>query len=133
MMIGIIVVIIGGVVLHQNKDEILLDINKNIEKIYEKPITNKDAIKFIQETMKCCGAKSFNDFNITDVDFPKSCCRDQSKECEAPKESLSIITPDEQYFPVSLFTRVPIYYDQFNNSFLPIFFPELYKRSHQIF
>ena len=63
MVIGVILTILGGVVLHQKKDEILPGIRKNIEKLYQNPNANLEAITLLQESLECCGGNDFRDFD----------------------------------------------------------------------
>ena len=55
----------------------------------------------LQTKLECCGAKDYMDMDIVGFEFPKSCCRDQTKECRGPNDGMFInISPDELYFPV---------------------------------
>jgi len=99
MVIGVILTILGGVVLHQKKDEILPGIRKNIEKLYQNPNANLEAITLLQESLECCGGNDFRDFDKQDVSFPESCCRDKKKSCQAPRASFSTVPADQLYYP----------------------------------
>ena len=104
MVFSIIVIGIGGVILFSKQDEIVANIRQNVEKLYEDVSLNMKAISDLQEKLECCGAKDYRDFesvNRSLLVFPKSCCRDESKECRGPKEVIFVNTsPDELYFPV---------------------------------
>ena len=63
MIIGLILTILGGVVLHQKKDEILPSIKRNIQKLYENPNANLEAITYLQESLECCGGTDYRDFD----------------------------------------------------------------------
>lgn len=64
MMIGIIVIIVGGVLLHKNKENISSDVRKRLEKMYQDPVPNMKNINFLQETVKCCGANDFGKYPL---------------------------------------------------------------------
>jgi len=99
MIIGLILTILGGVVLHQKKDDIVPSIKRNIEKLYENPGDNLEAITLLQESLECCGGRDYRDFEKQGVTFPESCCRDNKKSCTAPKASFSLTLGDQQYYP----------------------------------
>ncbi len=95
MVLGMILVIIGIAVVATKDDEIVKDVRGGIDKLYQKPKENLDAILALQTLVHCCGLKNATDFPL-DVNFPKSCCKNQTVECQRPS-----INPDQVYFPVS--------------------------------
>lgn len=96
MVLGIILVIIGITVIAVKNDEIVQDVRKAIDNLYLKPKENLEAILVLQTLVHCCGLKNVTDFPL-DVDFPKSCCRNQSVECQRPS-----LNEDQVYFSVSI-------------------------------
>ena len=101
MVFSIILISIGGVLLYAKQDEIVTNIKRNVESLYENVTINAKPISELQIKLECCGAKDYMDMDIVGFEFPKSCCRDQTKECRGPNDGMFInISPDELYFPV---------------------------------
>lgn len=104
MIFNIVLIFIGGIILPSKQDDIVSNIKRNVESLYENITINAKPISELQTKLECCGANGFMDMNIADFEFPKSCCRDKTKECRSPNDTMLInVSPDELYFPASLF------------------------------
>lgn len=98
-----LLVFLGGVVLYAKQDEIVTNIRRNIETLYENVTINAKPITELQIKLECCGSKDYTDLDIAGFEFPKSCCKDKITECRRPNETtFNNTSPDELYFPVSV-------------------------------
>ena len=106
MLIGIGLAVAGIVMVNREnvKDNIVASVKTQVEKLFRDVSKNvKSAITF-QETLECCGAVDYNDWNKLANQFPASCCaKRDSKSCKDPfRESVTSSEAKELYHDVSL-------------------------------
>lgn len=95
MLIGIGLAVAGTVMVNREKENIIVQVRKFVEKIFVD--LNRDgktnAAIALQEVFQCCGANGYSDWKLQSLSgqFPSSCCVDQ-KGCPNPFENVVNLT-----------------------------------------
>lgn len=107
MVIGLALTVTGGVMLHQHRDFILRDAMDGVRRLFENVGNNPESANLLQETLRCCGARDFRDWDRSQLQFPASCCIDQHRACQSPWSlgiSVDRRATDNLYHKVRLLT-----------------------------
>lgn len=106
MLIGIGLAVAGTVMVNREKDNIAAKVKSNVEKLFGDVSKNVKAAIALQETLECCGAVDYNDWNKPALvnQFPASCCsKRDSKSCKDPfRESVTSSEAKKLYHDVTL-------------------------------
>ena len=105
MILGLLFIIIGLAVVSYQGVAFKQELDEGIERLYKNAINGSkehEIILVLQKDFHCCGARNVSDFPLQ-LDFDRSCCKNQTTECQRPSPQSSIISHDEIYFPVSYY------------------------------
>lgn len=120
MVLGLILTIVGGVMLHQNRHTILRDALDGVRRLFDNLQYNPEAANLLQEALKCCGAQDVRDWSRVQVGFPSTCCIERYEyspynsrvACQSPWSlgfSVDQRTADQMYYPGCLYRTQEVF------------------------